>query len=713
MAGQIAVGTIAWNETFPGNAGEFDIVNDTGVNSSTFPDPTFPVSTTLTFSNLSLLVDFNDSSSQTYGPSYFTLSGDGQSFDGTSIPIGGTNPLPVDATLTGTFAPTSITLNDGSTPTILSGFTATFSDSPNLMDGDFAVIYATTSEGGAPEPGTWLLLATGLALVLISRKRATLTAVNNMTKSVVVKAMLPVLCVVIAQAASGPLVKLNTWTSPSTGVSGVTNVNVSGTGFPTVGTITASNVAVKMYDSCGGTLKASAVGNSVTTILGSSKKVNFSIPPGVPTGNYFVTLTDTFGTDADFSSINCSEVSVTGSAAILNACVAGSSIGVLLPPGGAAGNVTAYVPKGSWDYGNSDVFVKNIEGVIGASVTVPTANGTNSCSANPATGKVVCVANNTDVYLITGTTLTNTLTSGSNATASFSGGNCNNCGVAINGNNNTAVINMGLAGPSNTGVQILNLNTNTFNAPFPMLQHVTENISVDPTRSLVLSANEGGNYVLDQIQPNGSLKEFDSTFSVSSSGGEPDSSAEDCSTGIAITPNEFTNDIVLVNLNNITFGATTYTAPNSVFTLSTPGYGGFSAGVSGSAVAQGSGHLAAVTGEFGGNTFAVLQLPAAPGPGVPFVVDYAVSAIPSNAACGGTFSAGYDPHTMTAYTSPNNGHSMAVFAGYSGSLPICLAVVDMTVVINPGLSIRGGGGYGPNEVSPANLPVAAVQFFPL
>jgi len=54
-----------------------------------------------------------------------------------------------------------------------------------------------------------------------------------------------------------------------------------------------------------------------------------------------------------------------------------------------------------------------------------------------------------------------------------------------------------------------------------------------------------------------------------------------------------------------------------------------------------------------------------------------------------------------------------VFAGYSGSLPVCLAVVDMTTVINPTLSPRGLNGYGANEVDPTSLPAGAVTFFPL
>jgi hypothetical protein len=385
-------------------------------------------------------------------------------------------------------------------------------------------------------------------------------------------------------------------------------------------------------------------------------------------------------------------------------------MGVLLPKGGATGNVTAYVPQGYWEGGAAGIFVQNIEGAINPAVNIPTPSIPNSCSSNPATGQTVCVANNTDVYLITGTTLNTTLSSGSNNFASFSGGSFNNCGVAINAANNTAAINMGTtAGPgtSGDGVQILNLSTNTFSPAFEMNQAVSENISVDPTRSLILSANEGGNYPILQIQADGSLKEFDSTFS---SGLTNDASAEDCSTGVALTPGEFSNSVQLVNLNTITFGATTYTAPNTVATLSTA-YS-FSAGLSGSVVAQGSGHLAVVTGEFSGNTFAVLQLPAVPGTGVPALVDYAVAQIPSSAACG-AFSAGFDPHTITAYTSPNTGDAYAVFAGYNGVVPICLAVVDMTTIINPTKAPRGGVGLGANDIAPANFPASAVTFFPL
>jgi hypothetical protein len=165
-ATQIPVGYISWDVNFPGNAGQFDIVNLTGPLNDA--PPTFPVTNVVNLSSLSLTVNFVGGGTATYGSSYFTLAPDGESFNGTAIPIGGTNPEPVSATLTGLFSPTSI--SDPSAVTIQASFTATDSDSPNLVDGDIAVIYATTAaSGGAPEPGTWMLLAMGVIGLMIAR----------------------------------------------------------------------------------------------------------------------------------------------------------------------------------------------------------------------------------------------------------------------------------------------------------------------------------------------------------------------------------------------------------------------------------------------------------------------------------------------------------------------------------------------------------------
>jgi hypothetical protein len=95
-------------------------------------------------------------------------------------------------------------------------------------------------------------------------------------------------------------------------------------------------------------------------------------------------------------------------------------------------NVIAYVPKGNWSVtATKGVSVANVEGSSITNTLISTPNTVNSCAANAVTGQTVCTANNTDVYLLSGTTLSNTLTSGGSGSISFSGGACTNCSVAM------------------------------------------------------------------------------------------------------------------------------------------------------------------------------------------------------------------------------------------------------------------------------------------
>ena len=144
------------------------------------------------------------------------------------------------------------------------------------------------------------------------------------------------------------------------------------------------------------------------------------------------------------------------------------------------------------------------------------------------------------------------ISSGLSGFASFSGGSCTNCGVAVNALTNTAAIAGGLSGsPSGDGIQILNLNTNTFQTPFGTNQEVSEDISIDPGRNLILSPNEGNNYVLLSLNSStGAITgELDRSITT---GGEPDSAAEDCSTGVALSSVEFTNNVYLADLSQAT-----------------------------------------------------------------------------------------------------------------------------------------------------------------
>lgn len=365
--------------------------------------------------------------------------------------------------------------------------------------------------------------------------------------------------------------------------------------------------------------------------------------------------------------------------------------------------VTAYVPNGWWGGSTTGVQAIKIEGG-GAPTAISTPNVVNSCAGNPATGQVVCTANNTDVYLISGTApaLTNTLTSGLTGFAGFSGGECQNCGVAVNALTNTAAI-AGGAPSGSDGLQILNLNTNAFQPVFNSTQEVSEDISIDPGRNLILSPNEGSNYVLFSLDATtGAITgEFDNA--INSMGGEPDSAAEDCTTGIALSSDEFTNYIYLANLAQAEFTAGSppgtpgsWTAPFTLFFDADAG-SGFGAGISGISIAPGSSHLGIYTGEFGGNQFGVLELPGTAGSGSPTVTDYVTGALPPTPD-GFVFQTGCDPHTMTAYTSPNTGLAYGVVASwvplcYVGGTPTWLAVIDLAKAIDPTVSPRTPGQH--------------------
>lgn len=144
-------------------------------------------------------------------------------------------------------------------------------------------------------------------------------------------------------------------------------------------------------------------------------------------------------------------------------CQPSSSLSVLV----TGTNVTSYVPKGSWGSGATGVSVVNVEGSSIIPALIPTVNAVNSCASNATTGTTVCTANNTDVYLFSGTTLGSTLASGGSGTISFSGGSCTNCGVAMDALHNKAVIGLSLAGVG--GFQFLDLSTSTFEPAFPSM----------------------------------------------------------------------------------------------------------------------------------------------------------------------------------------------------------------------------------------------------
>ncbi|HUO06664.1 MAG TPA: hypothetical protein VMU16_15830 [Candidatus Binataceae bacterium] len=393
-----------------------------------------------------------------------------------------------------------------------------------------------------------------------------------------------------------------------------------------------------------------------------------------------------------------------------NACLPSSSIGVLVQDT----NVTAYVPQSDWEEdGTTGIAVVPIEtstGIAGKATgpaaapspsLITTPNFVNSCSSNSTTGLSVCVANNTDVYLLKGTSLGQTLTSGATGSQSFTGGDCENCGVVIDSTTNKALITMGLSAGDRTageiglggpgGFQFLDLEgTPTFESPIGAGTFTSEDVSIDPVRHLILSPVEGG---FNSMSPNYQIVDvslgttspviYNQTLTDPIGDGDLDSAAEDCTTGIAIATDEFTGQLFLADLTQANF------ISGSPGTWSSTGqqfeefpefeeeFPGLSAGTCGAAVAPGT-HLAIITGEFGGNIEGVVQLPSTSGHHTPAAADYVQFTMPT-LPDESEWDQGFDPHPVTAYVSPNTGKSYAVLGNEEFSY---LAVVDLQAVLN-------------------------------
>jgi hypothetical protein len=388
-------------------------------------------------------------------------------------------------------------------------------------------------------------------------------------------------------------------------------------------------------------------------------------------------------------------------------CSPSSSLSVLVQ----GANVTAYVPKGSWSGGSTGLSVVNIEGSSITPTLVPTASTVNSCASDPTTGQTVCTANNSDVYILNGTAISNTLTSGGSGSICFSGGCATNTGVAMDSTHGKAVIGESVA--NSPGFQYLNLGTLTFEPPLiSPAGIISEDPLIDPTRSstgldtttgnpdgaLLLSASEYGNYEIADVTNSTSPAFFE--HAVPSPIGEPDSSGEDCQTGIALAPEEFASVVYIGDLTQATFTPGTpgsWTVPAGAEQQQTLSEAVLSAGASGIAVAQGT-HKGVVSGEFGGSNITAIALPTTSGSGTPAISDWVTCSISSS------FSAGYDPHTVTAYQSPATGDAVALVANTGAT---SVAAVDLTRMLDTTLVPRTVGGHA---CSSGTLPATVVSF---
>jgi hypothetical protein len=378
-------------------------------------------------------------------------------------------------------------------------------------------------------------------------------------------------------------------------------------------------------------------------------------------------------------------------------CQPSSSLTVLV----SGTNAVAYVPKGNWSVTPiTGVSAVNIEGSSVTPTLIPTANVVNSCASNSLSGQTVCTANNTDVYLLSGTTLTNTFSSSGSGLLFFSGGVCTNCGVAMDAIHNKAVIGLSVAG--SPGFQVIDLGATpalepAFSSPSGA---ISEDPLIDPIRNLLLSAGENNNYEITNISTSTSPAFFENP--ITGVTGEFDSSGEDCTTGIALAPAEFSapSQVFISDLTQAVFTPGTpgtWTAPSQLQSLSESF---LAAGASGIAVAQGT-HTGIVSGEFGGDEVTAIALPISSGTGTPAISDWVSCNI------GNGFSNGFDPHTVTAYQSPSSNNAIGVLAD---ALANSLAIIDLTQMLNPAIVPRTAGGH---HCATGPLPASVVHFVPV
>jgi hypothetical protein len=468
------------------------------------------------------------------------------------------------------------------------------------------------------------------------------------------------------------------------------SVTVTNPGDQTGNVTTPVSLQITARDTGGGTLSYSAVGLPAGLSINSGTGVISGSPTTLGRSSVTVTAKDASGHSGTATFNWTISSSPSGS------CEASSSVFVLT----TGGNVVAYVPKGNWESGTTGISLVNVEGSSVTPTLIPTPNVVNSAASDPFTGETVATANNTDIYLLNGPNVVNTLTSAGNGTMNFSGGPPTDGGVAMDPTHDRAVITLSVNGTP--GFQFLDLNSSSL---LPAIAspdgQVSEDPLIDPFRNLLLSASEDGNFEIANVSNPAAPSFYENATGLS----ELDSTGEDCSTGIALAPAENSDPsaVYIADLSQATFTpgspAGTWTAPSQIQTLSESS---LSAGASAVAVAQGT-HSGVIAGEFGGNQITAFTLPTTAGSGTPAITDWVSCGIDTTPDAT-AWSEGNDPHTMTAYQSPNGGDAIGLFENDSASW---LARVDLTQLLNPSIVPRDAGGHA---CASGTIPSSAESF---
>ena len=418
---------------------------------------------------------------------------------------------------------------------------------------------------------------------------------------------------------------------------------------------------------------------------------------------------------------------------VQGSCQPSESLSVMVVPTGngcnlSGGCVVAWVPESAWIHGSTGVAVGNIEGgyIVGAPLTVATADYINSCASDPllTPPQTVCTASSVygqsnKVYVITGnnppTVTSPQLQSSGSGVIYFSGGQCTNCGIAMDAIHSKAVVALSLNGAP--GYQFLDLTNNPANdsvelpaIPSPAGQ-ISEDILIDPIGNRLLSPSEGyykdvcnggichpnyeiGNITYNTITGFPTVQFFQNRLDTLAGfpGGDPDSAAEDCGAQIALSSIEGPNPSTpfIADLTQFHPSGSKWTDPSSgFFALTgsllnrTDGSGTESGPI---AIAQGGSHegiLGQETFNEPANTITAFKLSVPFSASAPFA-NWITCDIGTDPNTNILFLQGEDPHTISAYQDPNPpNHSFAVIANQreDAGKANTLAIVDLDMML--------------------------------
>lgn len=349
-------------------------------------------------------------------------------------------------------------------------------------------------------------------------------------------------------------------------------------------------------------------------------------------------------------------------------------------------------------------------GFKSASVPITTSFDVDSCTVVNGVLEVVCVGFNSSKFAIVDVSNIEDLLSGSGSASveefdtggsvsgSFSGGTCINCGVLAPSADQIII-------SSGDGYRIFDSSGNEVKhflsdtTATPPINLLTENFGFDSSRHLIISPEYETTTLFIWVinidtdktyrwvhsmagklfDATNGLQELDD---VGVSSMIADSASVDPETGVLTIGDEFTNVLLILNLNDATFddGAGTFDAPVSAVKLQNVAGSGLLA--TGQTVDNVS-HILFLEDEFGSSMGAV-QLPTSPVSGSIEITEdnYTSADLPDpSATCTSTF--GWfntgDPHGLSLYTSNEGGNPKGLLINGDKS---CLASVDLNAFLS-------------------------------